>query len=385
MKKKIDPNNLRVLIVDDVKSMRSIARSMLKNMKIVQTFHMAENGVDALKILHSNSVDIAIVDWKMPVMNGAELLENIRSDRRLRDLPVLMVTGESEKDIVIEAAEIEVDGYLLKPLTPSLLEEKINSLIQKVNDPEKAILHIRKARQLEEKEDYTLAIKHMQRAVELKPGASRLLRKLGILYQKIGDEQSMEKNYIIAVSANNQDVVTLQMLGEYYLSKKDFASATNYYQDVVEMTRKFNDEAIELGARLLENNHSKPAKELFSNIISKSPKNVTLVGKIAEICIQSDELVYALTQLKKLSRSYPTNYDLIFQMGAINEMMENVDAALENYLIVDKNLFARIDVKLKLAHIFYHKKKMIQADNYLNRVLKTDPNNENALALRRLL
>ncbi len=72
-------------------------------------------------------------------------------------------------------------------------------------------------------------------------------------------------------------------------------------------------------------------------------------------------------------------------MGVINEMMDNVDAALKNYLIVDKNLFARIDVKLKLAHIFYQKKKMISADNYINKILKIDPNNEQALELRRLL
>ncbi len=177
-------------------------RSMLKNLKIGRVVHMAENGLEALKILHVNSIDLAIVDWNMPVMNGAQMLEAVRNNKALRDIPVLMVTGESEKDIVLEAAEIEVEGYLLKPLTPAVLEEKIKTIIHQVNFPEEATLHVRKARHLEEKKDIDTAIKHMERAVQLKPGASRLLRNLGLLYQKNGDEKSMEEYLTIAVSVN---------------------------------------------------------------------------------------------------------------------------------------------------------------------------------------
>ncbi len=385
MNKKIAPNTMSVLIVDDVKSMRSIMRSMLKNLKIGRVVHMAENGLEALKILHVNSIDLAIVDWNMPVMNGVQLLEAVRNNKTLRDIPVLMVTGESEKDIVLEVAEIEVEGYLLKPLTPAVLEEKIKTIVHHVNFPEEATLHVRKARHLEEKKDIVTAIKHMRRAIQLRPGASRLLRNLGLLYQKNGDEKSMEEYLINAVSVNVQDAVSRRILGDFYWNKNDFESAAHYYHEVIGMTRKFTDEAIALGHDLFKGKQSQKAKELFSGIIYQSPKNIDLIEKIVNICIQHDEWAYSLELLKRLIRDFPSNYDLIYQAGDVCERLNDVDAALEYYLVVDKQQFSRIDVKLKIAKIFIGKKKIIQADNYLNMVLKKDPGNEEAVTLRRLV
>lgn len=385
MKKKLIARNLSILIVDDVKSMRSIVRSMLKNMKIGKTLHMAENGLEALKVLHTCHVDLVITDWRMPVMNGTRLLEAIRSDRRLRDLPVLMVTAESEKEIVLDAAEIEVEGYLLKPLTPSVLEKKIQTIIDQVNQPDKATLHLRKARRLEENMDIETAIKHMQCAVQLKPGASRLLRNLGLLYQKSGDSTAMETYLKKAAAVNPQDVVTRRILGNFYWKTNNLLSAVCYYQQVVNMTRKFCEEAVDLGGDLLKEGQSHNAKLLFSTIIAKSPKNQPLLEKIVDTCMEHEEHRYALGLLKRLIRDYPSNMDLVYQAGTVCEMMDDNETAIANFLLVDKHQFSRIDVKLKLARLFILKKKVIQADNYLNQVLKKDPSNEEALTLRRLV
>jgi CheY-like chemotaxis protein len=116
----IDIETMAILIVDDMKSMRSIIKKMLRNLKLGSAIYFAENGMEGLRCLQANRVDLAIIDWKMPVMTGAMMLDAIRSDRQLRDLPVIMVTAESQKDIVLEVAEIEVEGYLLKPLTNCL-------------------------------------------------------------------------------------------------------------------------------------------------------------------------------------------------------------------------------------------------------------------------
>ncbi len=385
MSKKLSVANLSVLIVDDVKSMRSIVRSLLKNLKIGRTFHMAENGLEALRILHTTHVDVAIIDWKMPVMNGTQLLEAVRKDRQLRDLPVLMVTGESEKEIVLEAAEIEVEAYLIKPLTPLVLEEKLKIIVDQANHPDKATLHVRMARSLEEKNDIDRAIKHMERAVQLKPGASRLLRKLGLLYQKAGDEKTMTRYLKQAAASNVQDVVTRRILGDFYWENQDFLSAVCYYQEVVSMTRKFGEDAIELGEALLNDKQSKNAKLLFSGVVAKSSKDLELIEKIVEICLRYDEYSYALGLLKRLIHDNPTNMDLVYQAGNVCRRMDNPDAALEYFLMVDKHQFSRVDVKLKLAKIFILKKQVIQADDYLNQVLKKDPANREALTLRRLV
>lgn len=376
---------MSILIVDDVKSMRSIVRSLLKNLKIGQTFHMAENGVEGLKLLNTNQVDLAIIDWKMPVMNGTQLLDAIRKDRRLRDIPVIMVTAESEKEIVLEAAEIEVEAYLLKPLTPAVLEEKIRIIIDQINYPEEAVLHIRKARQMEESDDIDTAIKHMTCAAALKPGASRLQRNLGLLYQKAGNEALMEAHLKKAAAMNEQDVVTRRILGDFYWEKEDLLSAVCYYNDVVCMTHKFSDEALDLGEALLKDDQPQNAKLLFSGILSQAKKNLELMEKVVRICLRYDEHRYALSLLERMIRDFPSNMELKYRAGQVCELMDDLDKAQEYYLTVDKNQYSRVDVKLRLARILIIKKKVIQADEYINQILQKDPSNRDALQLRRLV
>ncbi|MBU2455767.1 MAG: response regulator, partial [Proteobacteria bacterium] len=146
----IDIENMSILIVDDMKSMRLTIRKMLKNLNIGTNLRFAENGKEGLEILGNVKCDIAILDWNMPVMNGIEMLETIRNDKVLRDMPVIMVTAEAERDIVSEVAETEIEGYLLKPLTLSALDNTIKAVVKRANDPDPATRHRLKAREMEE-------------------------------------------------------------------------------------------------------------------------------------------------------------------------------------------------------------------------------------------
>lgn len=381
----LDIKTMSILIVDDVKSMRSIVRKMLKNLDIGNVLHMAENGLEGLRILHSTRIDFAIIDWKMPIMSGRQLLEAIRNDRSLRDLPVVMVTAESEKEIVLEAAEIEVDGYLIKPLTPAVLEEKIRSIVHQINHPDEATLHLLKAREFEEKDNIPAAIEHMKHAALQKPSASRILRNLGLLYQKTGDEDTMERCLEKAALVNPQDAITRYLLGELKWKKKDLISAARYFLEVMSLTRKFSDRALELGEALLEKKLVFQAKSLFSKLISTSFKELSIIEKIIELCIKHDELEYSKELLNAFLKEHPSNYDLVYKAGVVCETMGDEDTALEHFLTIERKQGCRTDLAIKIAKIYYHKDKVLQADNYLNWVLQRNPKNKEALALRSLL
>ncbi|MFH2059907.1 MAG: response regulator [Pseudomonadota bacterium] len=383
-RKLIDIETMSILIVDDAKNMRTIIRKILKNLKIGGILHMAENGLEGLKILNFNPVDLVIVDWRMPIMNGPELLESIRNDSQLRDLPVLMVTAESERDIVMEVAEIEVDGYLLKPLTPAILDEKIKSIVHQANYPDKAAMHVKNARVFEELKNYEVAIKHMKHVVKLRPKASRHLRNLGLLYQKSGDEKTALHCLKKAALVNLQDAVTRQILGEIYWGKKDFTSAAEYYLEVVSLTRKFTDRAITLGEELLQNRMPRLAKNLFLKIISSSLKNNASKKHIVDLCMENQEWDFSKTLLIGLIKDYPSDFELVFKLGVVCENLNDFDGALKHFLAVDQYQIARVEVLLKIAKIYYDKQKVLQADEYLNRVLIRKPDNQEALRLRQL-
>lgn len=121
---------VKVLVVDDFPTMRRIVKNLLKQLGF-ENIEEAENGEDALRKLKSGEFGLVVSDWNMPVMEGIELLKNVRSDPQLKDIPFLMVTAEAEKEKVIEAIKAGVDNYIVKPFTGEILKEKLEKIAQK--------------------------------------------------------------------------------------------------------------------------------------------------------------------------------------------------------------------------------------------------------------
>lgn len=119
-----------VLVVDDFKTMRRIVRQALKGMGF-QSVDEAEDGKIALQKLQQGSYQLIISDWNMPNMMGIDLLKAVRADTRLRAIPFLMLTAESQKENVLEAARAGVSNYIVKPFTQDQLEEKLEQIYAK--------------------------------------------------------------------------------------------------------------------------------------------------------------------------------------------------------------------------------------------------------------
>lgn len=122
----------RFLVVDDFSTMRRIVRNLLKELGFVNV-QEAEDGVEALKKLHTDTFDFVVSDWNMPNMTGIELLRAIRADAKLKTLPVLMVTAEAKRENIIEAAQAGASGYVVKPFTAATLDEKLKKIFQNMN------------------------------------------------------------------------------------------------------------------------------------------------------------------------------------------------------------------------------------------------------------
>ncbi len=123
--------DMKVLVVDDFATMRRIIKNLLKQGEY-KNITEAEDGVEALKILKSEKVDLIISDWNMPNMTGLELLKAVRADSELSSLPFLMVTAESLKDNIVMAVKEGVSNYIVKPFTAEVLSEKIEKIIEKM-------------------------------------------------------------------------------------------------------------------------------------------------------------------------------------------------------------------------------------------------------------
>ncbi|WDT75362.1 MAG: chemotaxis response regulator CheY [Candidatus Manganitrophus sp.] len=123
-----DPN-MKILVVDDMSSMRRIIKNTLKQLGYPNTDE-AEDGDRALEMVRNTPFDLVVSDWNMPNMNGLDLLKAIRQDPKLSALPVLMVTTEAEMDHILEAIRSGVNSYILKPFTPETMKEKIDKVFK---------------------------------------------------------------------------------------------------------------------------------------------------------------------------------------------------------------------------------------------------------------
>lgn len=120
--------DILVLVVDDSPTMRRIIKNTLERIGYTQSIE-AENGKEALELLNNNPVELLLTDWNMPVMNGLELVGEVRKIDKYKKLPILMITTRGMKEDVIQAVHAGVNNYVVKPFTPEILEEKIGKVL----------------------------------------------------------------------------------------------------------------------------------------------------------------------------------------------------------------------------------------------------------------
>jgi len=123
--------NMKILIVDDFSTMRRIIKNLLRDLGYTNMAE-ADDGITALPMLQNSNYDFLVTDWNMPGMQGIDLLKAVRNDPKLAGLPVLMVTAESKRDQIVEAAQAGVNGYIVKPFTAATLKEKIDKIFERI-------------------------------------------------------------------------------------------------------------------------------------------------------------------------------------------------------------------------------------------------------------
>lgn len=120
---------MKILVVDDMLSMRQVMMHMLRSLGYSQ-LDEATNGIQALKKLRSSDYDLLITDLHMPNLDGKQLLEKVRSDKRLVNLPVLMVSCEDDRKKITDIIASKVNGFIIKPFNIDMLEKNLKRVIK---------------------------------------------------------------------------------------------------------------------------------------------------------------------------------------------------------------------------------------------------------------
>ncbi len=125
-------HSLGVLVVDDNQFMRKIVRNLLVNIGVREVYE-ASDGIAGLDAIRTVGPDIVILDWELPLLNGAEFVRIVRSPGgfSVPDIPIIMLSSHAERWRVVEAVRLGVNEYLCKPVSAQHLLERFISILAK--------------------------------------------------------------------------------------------------------------------------------------------------------------------------------------------------------------------------------------------------------------
>ena len=374
----IDVREMTVLIVDD---MITMCRSIHKMMKVVgygRTVFYAHNGKEAISILDRETIDLVLVDYLMPVMNGADLVRYIRNHRELRYLPVLMITAQAFMEFVAEAAESDIDAYILKPLTIKVLEEKIDYVVDRVNNPPPMVRHLMEARHQEASGDLNSAIEEAKAAMAEAPDSSRPIREVGYYYYQMGNLDQAENWMLQAAEMNRLDVFAFHYLGEIYIQRNDIENAQHYLEKAMKISPRHLRRGIKFGKTLAQMDLDEQAVKIFDGVLKMAENSPEIREEIADCCLEDGLFEYAAKLWESILKEQPTRKDLFFKLGQSLKGAGHVYEGLNYLHRAEKHDAENIEIKIQIAQTYLMMEKCIMAERVIKSIQNLDPENPTA-------
>lgn len=121
-------NKKKILVVDDSGAMLRNVKGWLEDKYQVI---LANSGAMAIKYLSTNRPDLVLLDYEMPIVDGKQVLEMIRSETEFADIPVIFLTSKGDKESVMQVMALKPEGYLLKTMPPEQIKQSVDNFFER--------------------------------------------------------------------------------------------------------------------------------------------------------------------------------------------------------------------------------------------------------------
>ena len=265
---------LNILIIDDIESNLLVLENIFEENFDEDDYNLikASNGVDALKILLNNHIDLILTDYAMPNMNGLEFVEILKKNNKLKKIPVFILTAYSSfNDVSIENKflELGVFEFLTKPTNPLKLKNKIDILLGLIKERKKDKLLIEQAKEIKKQ------IEENQEKDKMLLQQSKLAI-MGEMLSMIAHQWRQPLNAIngVVMTMNMQKKLDLLDDDNFNKNLKNIKNSTKFLSNTIDDFRKFFDKNKKVSEIYLEDLIQKIIN-LVSHRINKS--NVEII------------------------------------------------------------------------------------------------------------
>jgi DNA-binding NtrC family response regulator len=208
----------RILIVDDEPHIRLNYRTALETegLKVGE----ANNGATALAELSTQPYDLAILDMRMPEMDGLELLAKMRAAKF--QTPVVIVTAYGDIPHAVKAMRLGAIDFLQKPLTPDALRSVVWEIISRHSEPvrlsneDKFEIHCQAAKRLINLREFKQAKEHIAKALEIRSDSPDIFNLGGVLFEMLEDYDRAKRYYGQAIRLDKHHEAAQQNMRRIY-------------------------------------------------------------------------------------------------------------------------------------------------------------------------
>jgi len=304
-----------ILVVDDSMNMRHTIKNFFHSIEIDNILEAPE-GITALKILretvakqndgwieletkdegmqalldnqmlkmkkikvNTSKCLFILLDWKMPQLTGIDVAREIRADKDLRDIPILMVTAELELGQVSKAGEIGVNGYLVKPFDGVKMEETIRKIVMNRENPPEHVKVIMKGEELMRKGEFQEALKIYESAKKIKDSA-RVRVLIGEVLENTGNEEEAITLYVSATELNPSFLMAQNAAANLYIKMGNEKSALKHIEKSCELSPHNPRRQLLLGTIYLQEGEDKKAERAFHNAVALDRSVASEIGEI---------------------------------------------------------------------------------------------------------
>ncbi|MCU0573960.1 MAG: tetratricopeptide repeat protein [Syntrophobacteraceae bacterium] len=354
--------------------MRSILKKMLYRMQCFEAIEEAVDGEEGWHRLRTEIFHLVIADINMPRLNGIELLKRCRGESDLRNVPFLIVSGESLQEVIAFVGEWGVYDYVVKPFSYSILKSRIEAMFERLRNPEELLY--REVERLKEMGYHREALQRVEEAeASLKALKVKWLTIKGECLMALGSMESAEECLNRALELSDVYLPAHKTCAELHLKRGNTDRAIELLTRADEISPLDTDRKVKLGKLFLGQGRDDEGRVVLEKAVRQSSQGerAGILRKVAEAFMEANHYAEAEELFVKLLKLSPEEVETYNRLGIALRRQGKYDEAEAYYRMALESHPHNPVIHYNLGVLQFSRQEKENARNSLLEAVRLDP------------
>jgi two-component system chemotaxis response regulator CheY len=377
MKVRPEAAALNFLIVDDQAVARKSVKRLLEGLGCQSIFE-ASSVYEATQIVENDLIEFIVVDMNLGEEKGTSLIEFVRQQDIANDIPILVVTGEAEREEIVRAVDFGASDYLLKPFHAEDFETKFNQLLDSYLKPDEVSRLCRNAERLLVSQRPTEALMYIEQASELDNRSLRPMHLRAMALFRIGQFDEPIRLLNEVVQSNPRHFRSHRLLADIRLKQGQISLAAQHLKSELELNPRSPQRQTLMGRILISQSRLDEAANHFREALKLENKLPEALFGMAQVNAGQENLEKALYYIKRIRRHHPKHrqaLDLAMNIAVKFDLRKQVEILLRDEKSQHPN---RLDVYQCLTTLYLESAEEDKTVEIANQIASNFPDDPEA-------